>query len=355
MTAKLLRQTKITILLCVNAVVVLIVGVMIVGAINANGGVGFRVVAEHDDVVDTVVEQLNLIDPVSEKIDAPVAVDKDNNSTVGVGIGGSGSDKLGIGGMSGGGSMAPAPQVEYVTGSSTVSSGGINQRDAVADGELWNETAITIFQTADFDICVGGGLTDLGDMYWQTDNPGVIAGFASSARTWLGYNNASCRYPVIVGTGTVTITAGTFDGRRRDKLTVTVIAPPVEQWKRDVLNLVNAERSKAGLAALTWGTTCEGAANIRAREIMLVYSHQRPDGSTWATTCPIPATGGMSGENLNAGNAAVSPETVVAAWMNSPDHRANILNPNFTKVSVGFVFDPNAPYKTYWSQYFTTY
>lgn len=350
MTAKLLKQTKISILLCVNAVVVLIVGVMIVGAINANGGVGFRVVAERDDVVDTVVEQLNLIDPVSEKLDAPVAVETNNN------IGGSGSDKLGVGPIdTSKGNSASAPQVEYVTGSSTASSGGINQSDPVPNGELWNETAITIFQTADFDICVGGGLSDLGEMYWQTSDPSVIAGFATGARTWLGYDNATCKYPVIVGTGTTTITAGTFDGRRRDQITVTVIAPPIEQWKRDVLNLVNAERGKAGLGALAWGTTCEEAANIRAREIMSVYSHQRPDGSTWATTCPIPASGGMSGENLNAGNAAVSPETVVSAWMNSPDHRANILNPNFTKVSVGFVFDPNSPYKTYWSQYFTTY
>ena len=63
----------------------------------------------------------------------------------------------------------------------------------------------------------------------------------------------------------------------------------------------------------------------------------------------------MSGENLNAGNAAVSPETVVASWMASPDHRANILNPEFKYLSVGFVFDPNSQHKTYWSQYFSTY
>ena len=63
----------------------------------------------------------------------------------------------------------------------------------------------------------------------------------------------------------------------------------------------------------------------------------------------------MSGENLNASNAAVSPETVVASWMGSAEHRANILNPDFKYLSVGFVFDPNSTYKTYWSQYFTTY
>ena len=41
--------------------------------------------------------------------------------------------------------------------------------------------------------------------------------------------------------------------------------------------------------------------------------------------------------------------------MNSPDHRANILSPNFTKLSVGFIFDPGTKYKTYWSQFFSTY
>ena len=134
-----------------------------------------------------------------------------------------------------------------------------------------------------------------------------------------------------------------------------MIAPPVEQWKRDVLNLVNKERAKNGLAALSWGTTCEGAATTRAKELMRSYSHTRPDGSSWSTACPIPQTGGVSGENLNAGNAAVSPETVVASWMKSPEHRANILNKDFKYLSVGFVFDPSSQHKTYWSQIFSTY
>ena len=225
----------------------------------------------------------------------------------------------------------------------------------VRAGELWAEDAITIYQTADFDICVGGGLTGLGEMYWQTSDTSVIAGFYNTARTWLGYSAETCRYPAIVGTGTVEITAGTYDGSRYDTLTVTVIAPPVEQWEQDVLSLVNQERAKAGLAAVSWGATCEGAADTRARELIASYSHTRPDGSAWSTACPIPASGGASGENLAAGNAAVSPETVVATWMNSAEHRANILNPEFTKLAVGFVFDPSAPYQTYWAQYFSTY
>lgn len=338
MTAKLLRQTRMTILLCLNAVAILIVGVMIFSAINLNGGIEFRVVQERSDTVGDTLEELGLVDPVTDKLEAPVVVAGGNTTTI---SGGSGS---------GSGSS----HTNYATGSSTSSSKGISNAPVPA-GQLWAEDSIVIYQTADFDICVGAGLSGLGDMYWQSSNQSVIAGFYNTARTWLGYDAGNCRYPAIVGTGTTTITAGTYDGARYDKLTITVIAPPVEQWKRDVLTLVNQERAKNGLGALSWGTTCEGAANTRAREIMANYSHTRPDGSSWSTACPVPQTGGMSGENLNAGNAAVSPETVVASWMASPDHRANILNPEFKYLSVGFVFDPNSQYKTYWSQYFTTY
>ena len=337
MTAKLLRQTRMTILLCLNAVAILIVGVMIFSAINLNGGIEFKVVQERSDTVSDTLEELGLVDPVTDKLDAPAVV-VTGGTTTSLPSSSNTSDNSG----------------GYATGSSTMSSKGIS-KDPVPAGQLWAEDSIVIYQTADFDICVGGGLTGLGDMYWQSSNQSVIAGFYNTARTWLGYDAGSCRYPAIVGTGTTTITAGTYDGERHDKLTITVIAPPVEQWKRDVLTLVNQERARNGLGALAWGTTCEGAANTRAREIMTNYSHTRPDGSSWSTACPVPQSGGMSGENLNAGNAAVSPETVVASWMASPDHRANILHPEFKYLSVGFVFDPNSQHKTYWSQYFSTY
>jgi len=333
MVAKMMHQTKVTILLSLNAVAIIIVGVMIFSAINLNGGIELKVVNERSDVVSGNLEELSLMAPGVDELQPP---------TVSVNVGGSTT------------TIQQPSHTDYVTGSPTESSGGFVE-ERVGSGELWNETAITMYQTADFDICVASNITDLGELYLQSSNPAVISKFYNTSRTWLGYTADRCRYPVIVGTGTTEITGGTYDGKRYDKITVTVIAPPVEQWKRDVLNLVNQERAKNGLAALSWGTTCEGAANLRAREIMTSYAHTRPDGSSWSTTCPIPATGGKSGENLNAGNAAVSPQTVVASWMNSPDHRKNILDPDFKFLSVGFVFDPASEHKTYWSQYFTTY
>jgi uncharacterized protein YkwD len=41
--------------------------------------------------------------------------------------------------------------------------------------------------------------------------------------------------------------------------------------------------------------------------------------------------------------------------MNSPEHRANILSDQYTKLSVGFHFDIDSELRTYWTQYFTTW
>lgn len=316
--ASSLKQTRVTILLSVNAAAVLVAGILIAGAIGLNGGLEFRVVEQRSDEVKEAIEQVSMVGSASNS---------DNQLS--------------------------EEQKKYIT--SIRADSGVSSAPVPA-GELWNEDTLTIYQSANFDFCAGGGLANLGGMYWQTSNSSVIAGFYSTSRTWLGYPSDTCRYPIIVGTGTTIITAGTYDGTRHDSIMVTVLANPEEQWKYEVLTLVNQERIKNGLSPLSWGERCEGAAQLRAAELVTLYSHTRPDGQQWSTACPLPeGSGYYAGENLMAGNSAVSPETVVAAWMNSPDHKANILNPNFTKLSVGFVFDPSSKYKTFWSQYFSNY
>ncbi|MBQ2695113.1 hypothetical protein IJG04_00525 [Candidatus Saccharibacteria bacterium] len=317
--AAALKQTKMTILLSLNAVAVLIAGVLVAGAILLNGGMDFRVVAERSDDDGGAVE-------------APELLDAESNAQADL----------------------TEAQKSYVT--SVHTSKGVDSAP-VPDGELWAEDVITIYESADFDICVGGELSDLGEMYWQTSNTEVISGFFSGARTWLGYSNDTCRFPMITGTGTTTITAGTYDGARRDSIEVVVEEVPRIKWEYEILSLVNQERVRNGLNKLSWGDTCAEAAEIRAEELVQLYSHTRPDGSPWSTACENPDTNAVSveGENLVIGNSAVSPETTVAAWMNSEKHRENILNPNYTKLSVGFYFDLNTQYRTHWSQYFSNY
>ena len=319
MVAASLKQTKMTILLSLNAAAILIAGVLIAGAIWLNGGMDFKVVGERSD-------------DLAETVEAPELIDAESNSKT----------KL------------TDEQKEYVT--SVHTNTGVSSTP-VPDGELWGEESVVIYETANFDICVGGDLSGLGSMYWQTSNPEVISGFYTTARTWLGYSSDTCRFPMITGTGTTTITAGTYDGSRRDSIQVVVVEAPKTKWEYEVLSLVNQERVRNGLNKLTWGDTCEEAAETRASELVQLYAHTRPDGTSWDTACDAPSSvsGYVEGENLVVGNSAVSPETTVAAWMNSEKHRENILNPNFTKLAVGFHFDANTQYKTHWSQYFSNF
>lgn len=55
-----------------------------------------------------------------------------------------------------------------------------------------------------------------------------------------------------------------------------------------------------------------------------------------------------AGENIAAGQQ--TPQDVMNSWMNSPGHRSNILNPNYTTIGVGFA--KGGAYGTYWTQQF---
>jgi uncharacterized protein YkwD len=56
-----------------------------------------------------------------------------------------------------------------------------------------------------------------------------------------------------------------------------------------------------------------------------------------------------AGENIAAGYTSVG--AVTSGWMNSPGHKANILNPSFKIISVGVAQAANGTY--YWVEDFT--
>lgn len=102
----------------------------------------------------------------------------------------------------------------------------------------------------------------------------------------------------------------------------------------EVIRLVNVERANAGLAPLAKnGAVCQ-AAEVRASEIGVSFSHTRPDGRSCFTVFEEFGIGYTAcGENIAAGHP--TPEAVVQGWMNSPGHRANILNEDFEEIGVG--------------------
>lgn len=114
--------------------------------------------------------------------------------------------------------------------------------------------------------------------------------------------------------------------------------------------MVNEERAKVGLSEVTLDKSIEAAALIRAKEIETSFSHTRPDGRSFSTVLTDNGiTYRGSGENIAWGQR--SPQEVMKGWMNSEGHRANILNPKFTKIGVGYY--QNAAGRNYWTQLFT--
>lgn len=116
-----------------------------------------------------------------------------------------------------------------------------------------------------------------------------------------------------------------------------------------VVELVNIERAKEGLAPLSVDLNVQAAAQVRALEIERSFSHTRPNGTNFSTALKEQnVTYRSAGENIAWGQR--SPEEVVKGWMSSPGHRANIMDKGYTKIGVGY--HQNARGTNYWSQLF---
>ncbi len=122
-------------------------------------------------------------------------------------------------------------------------------------------------------------------------------------------------------------------------------------YASQVLTLVNAERANAGLGSLSMTSELNAAAQKRAEEIISVFDHTRPDGTSCFTVFDAYGISyGYAGENIAAGQQ--SPSEVMNSWMNSSGHRQNILGGNFNHIGIGVVHI-NGGYGYYWVQLFT--
>ena len=115
-----------------------------------------------------------------------------------------------------------------------------------------------------------------------------------------------------------------------------------------VAELVNRERAKANLPALAYDAKLCEAAQVRAKEIVSLFAHERPDGSSCFTVLKEKGISYVAcGENIAKGSQ--TPEAVMNGWMNSSGHKANILSTRFTKIGVAMVKVGNTKY---WVQLF---
>lgn len=145
-----------------------------------------------------------------------------------------------------------------------------------------------------------------------------------------------------------------------------LVIPQLPGWEnagREVLALSNRSRATArrcgeqALAAappLAWNERLGRAALGHSANLAQgrYFSHQEKDGSLPADRV---ARSGYAwrlvGENIASGNR--TPQDAVAAWLASPGHCANLMNPRFTEMGAAYAIDPLNENRTpYWTQVF---
>jgi uncharacterized protein YkwD len=116
--------------------------------------------------------------------------------------------------------------------------------------------------------------------------------------------------------------------------------------RQELLCLLNRERAKNGLPGLREEARLDQAAQVQSNDIVArrFFAHVNPDGR--APSDRIDAAGyprsPLTGENIAWGEEREgTPVRVVRAWMHSPGHRANILQPRYTEIGIGVT--PGAP------------
>lgn len=106
----------------------------------------------------------------------------------------------------------------------------------------------------------------------------------------------------------------------------------------EVIRLTNEKRAQNGLSALTTNSTLSQAAVAKGNDMLAkgYWAHFAPDGtSPWSFFLSFGYKYRYAGENLARDFS--NPQTAVEAWMNSPTHRDNILNPNYRDIGIGVV------------------
>jgi len=118
------------------------------------------------------------------------------------------------------------------------------------------------------------------------------------------------------------------------------ISSDLSNDEKEVFNLINTQRTNNGLPALKISNEVQNVARIKAYDMVdkNYFSHNSPTyGSPFDMLKSFKVSYTSAGENI-AGNSSNS--GAVNAWMNSPGHKANILNNSFNYTGIGVVASP---------------
>ncbi|MDM7855464.1 CAP domain-containing protein [Cellulomonas alba] len=112
----------------------------------------------------------------------------------------------------------------------------------------------------------------------------------------------------------------------------TAGADPVRYAAR-LVALTNAERAREGVAALPISACATVQADVRADALAGGKPLEHAPMEPVMTACGV----AEAGENL--ARAAATPDDVVKAWLQSPGHRSNLLDPTYHEIGVGCRLD----------------
>lgn len=141
-----------------------------------------------------------------------------------------------------------------------------------------------------------------------------------------------------------------------DSVTPTTPSTPtvpngIRTLESEVISLVNTERARAGVPALTENNELTRVARIKSNDFIEnnYFSHNSP---TYGTPFEMLRSFGIkytaAAENIAKGQGTA--QDVMNTWMNSQGHRANILNSTYNQIGVGVARDDNGT--LYWTQLF---
>jgi uncharacterized protein YkwD len=171
------------------------------------------------------------------------------------------------------------------------------------------------------------------------------------------------------GDPTTTTTTTTGGGNDPEPLPDNAYCNPVSDWPQDwidaeleVLDLVNQARAQGGNCGtegnfppsgpLEWHPALTCAARVHSKDMadndFFSHTNLQGNGPGWRLA-QAGYNGGGWGENIAAGYG--DPNSVVQGWLDSDGHCANMLNPNFSLIGIGYAYG-DGQWGHYWTQTF---
>lgn len=117
-------------------------------------------------------------------------------------------------------------------------------------------------------------------------------------------------------------------------ISTTAAAAGLTRAESRLLRDLNRVRAAHGLAPLRYDPRLQRAARAHSHDMLMTQMFQH--GAFGARMMEFDVRGTLTGENLAWGNGTCGTATaIVRAWLASPEHRANLLRPAFTRIGIG--------------------